>query len=130
MTKEQLITRPIKEVIRNVARSVAESQEEMDRRSIEVQKEIEAALESGELDRDIDASWLKFSEVDVDLEVAVSLEGQTVRDERGKGRKIIKPFVGASPMNPRLRDTYDYESDITSTVSLKIVPVPPEKRTE
>lgn len=118
--------RPIKEVIRNIAIGIAESQEELDRRSMATQREIERAVERGELDYEIDASWLRFADVDVDLELLVSLEGKAETDDAG--RTAYRPRIAIAPVGPRLKTEYEVEADMTSTISLRIAPVPPERR--
>lgn len=127
MTTERWLARPMKEVIRNVARSVAEGQEELDRRAIATQKEIDRAVEAGELDYDVDASWLRFSDVNVDLRLAVTLEGREEVDDEGTVR-AYKPVIGVSPLNARAKAEYDLEADLASDVSVRIVSVPPERR--
>lgn len=127
MSTEQWTSRPLKELIRTVAISVAEGQEELDRRAMRVQQELERATESGELDVAMDASWLRFSEVAADLQLAVSIEGEEVRDDDGVVR-AYRPTIGATPISPRTRSQFDIDAEMTSDVTLKIVPVPPERR--
>jgi hypothetical protein len=127
MTTEPWTSRPLKELIRTVALSVAEGQEELDRRAMRVQRELERATESGELDVAMDASWLRFSEVTADLQVAVSIEGEEIRDDEGTVRGY-RPVIGATPVSPRTRSQFDIDAEMTSDVTLSIVPVPPERR--
>lgn len=127
MPAEEWTSRPLKELIRTVAVSVAEGQEELDRRAMRVQRELERATETDELDVELDASWLRFSEVEADLQVAVSIEGEEVRDERGDLR-AYRPVIGAAPVSPRTRSQFDVDAEVTSSVKLRIVPVPPERR--
>lgn len=124
---EEWLSRPIKEVIREVARSVAESQEELDRRAMAVQREFERAAERGDLRHEMDASWLRFSGVDVDLEVGLSVEGEREVDDEGQVR-AYRPRISVTPVGPRSKTVYDFEADVTSEVRLQIVPVPPERR--
>lgn len=124
---EEWLSRPIKEVIRSVARSVAESQEELDRRSMAVQRELERAAERGELRYDMDASWLRFSGVDVDLELGLSVEGEREIDDEGEVR-AYRPRISVTPIGPRSKTVYDFEAEMASEVRLRIVPVPPERR--
>lgn len=128
MTTEQWLARPMKEVIRNVALAIAEGQEELDRRAIATQREIDRSVEAGDLDYDVNASWLRFAGVDVDLRLAVSLEGTEEVDDEGTVR-AYKPVIGVSPLNARSKAEYDLEADLASDVSVRIVPVPPERRT-
>ena len=127
MPVERWTSRPLKELIRTVALSVSESQEELDRRAMRVQQELDRAVEAGELDTNLDASWLRFSEVEADLQVAVSIEGEEIRDDQGTVRGY-KPVIGATPLSPRTRSQFDVDAEIASDVTLRIVPVPPERR--
>lgn len=127
MTVEEWTSRPLKELIRSVAVSVAEGQEQLDRRAMRIQGELEQAAEEGELDLELDASWLRFSEVEADLQVAVSVEGEEIKDESGTVR-AYRPIIGATPVSPRTRSQFDVDREITSNVKLHIVPVPPERR--
>lgn len=127
MPVEEWTSRPLKELIRTVTLSVAEGQEELDRRAMRVQQDLERAAEAGELDVELDASWLRFAEVETDLQVAISIEGEEIRDDEGTVRGY-RPVVGATPVSPRTRSQFDVDADITSDVTLRIVPVPPERR--
>ena len=128
MPSEPWLSRPLKEFVRTVAVSVAEGQEELDRRSMRVQREIEGAIESGELDYDLDATWLLFSEVEADLEVTLSIEGEEITDpDTGKVRGY-RPTVSATPLSIRAKNEYDLDAEIASEVRLRIAPVPPEQR--
>jgi len=127
MSTEQWASRPLKEFIRSLAVSVAEGQEELDRRTMRVQRELERAAESGELDVQMDASWLRFSAVEADLQIAVSIEGEEIRDDSGTVRGY-RPKLGATPVNPRSRSQFDIDAEMTSEVTVRMVPVPPERR--
>ena len=127
MPAEEWTSRPLKELIRTVALSVAESQEELDRRAMRVQRELERAAADGELDLEMDASWLRFSEIEADLQMAISIEGEEVRDDQGRVR-ALRPVVTAAPVSPRTRSQFDIDAEMTSDVKLTIVPVPPERR--
>lgn len=127
MPVEKWTSRPLKELIRTVALSVAEGQEELDRRAMRVQRELEQAEEAGEIDFAMDASWLRFSEVEADLELTVSIEGEEIRDDNGNFRGY-RPMIGATPVSPRTRSELDIDAEMTSRVTLNIVPVPPERR--
>ena len=127
MPSQRFLARPLKEVLRNVTAAVAEGQADLDHHSIAVQREITEAIERGELEYDLAASWFQFSEVDVDVTVALELSGREERDRDGNVRGY-KPVMNAFLYNPRLKNTYDYEVEAASDVSVKIVPVPPKDR--
>ncbi|MFW6317897.1 MAG: hypothetical protein ACOC06_05440 [Halorubrum sp.] len=128
MPTDEWLARPLSEFIRAVAFSVAEGQEELDRRSMAAQRAIEREIESGELAYDLDASWLRFADVEADLELTLSIEGREIRDPETNEVRAYKPVVSAVPLNHRVVDEYEVDADIASEVRLKIAPVPPESR--
>ncbi|WP_418286060.1 hypothetical protein [Halorubrum sp. DTA46] len=128
MATDRWLERPLKEFIRAVAFSVAEGQEEMDRRAVQSQRAIEREIEDGSLAYDLDASWLRFSEVEADLELTLSIEGREIRDPETKKVRGYKPVVSALPLNHRVKHEYDVDAELASEVRLRIAPVPPETR--
>ena len=127
MPTEKWLSRPLKEFVRSVAFAVAEGQEELDRRSIRVQRDIERQIERGELGYDLDASWLRFAEVEADLQMTLEIEGEAVTDDSGAVR-AYRPVVTAMPVNPRTRTVTDVDAELSSEVRLRLTPVPPERR--
>lgn len=127
MVTNQFFARPLKEVIRNVSTAVADAQADMDRTAIATQRELDAAIERGDLEYDLEASWFQFSEVNTDVKIALSIEGREETDDEGNVRGY-KPVLRAYPYNPRLKNTYDFEVDAASEVTLSLVPVPAKDR--
>jgi hypothetical protein len=127
MTTNEHLARPLAEVIRNVSAAVADGQAGLDRHAIALEREIAAAVERGDLEYDLDASWFQFAEVDVDVSVALSVTGREEVDRDGTVRGI-RPVVTALAYGPDLKQRYGYEADAASDVSLRIVPVPPKDR--
>lgn len=127
MPTKQLLARPLREVLKNVTAAVTEGQADLDRNSIAVQRSIAEAIERGDLEYDLDATWFQFSEVDVDIKVALELAGREERDRDGRVRGY-RPVMNAFPYNPRLKNTYDYEMEAASDVNVSIVPVPAKDR--
>lgn len=115
------------EVVRNVAMAVADGQAALDRRTAEVQRELEAAAAAGDLPYAIDAPWYRFAEVDVDVELAVSVDAEVERDDSGKLR-AYKPYLRATPLDAGVKQTYDVDSELASTLSMRLVPVPAARR--
>jgi len=128
MPTDQWLDRPLTEFIRTVAFSVAEGQEELDRRAMRSQRAIEREIEDGTLAYDLDASWLRFSEVEADLEMTLSIEGRAVTDPETKEIRGYKPVVSALPLNHRAKSEYDIDAELASEIRLRIAPVPPEPR--
>lgn len=127
MATEDFLARPLKEVIRNVAAAVAEGQADLDRSAVALQRELDEAIERGDLEYELDASWFQFSEVETDVKVALSLSGREERDEEGTVRGF-KPVLKAYPYNPRLKNSYDFDVEATTDLTLGIVPVPAKDR--
>ena len=127
MSTQHFLARPLREVIRNVATAVAEGQADLDRSAVALQRELDEAIERGDLEYDLDASWFQFSEVETDVKVALSMSGREERDDEGTVRGY-KPVLTAYPYNPRLKNSYDFDVDATTDVSLSIVPVPAKDR--
>lgn len=129
MDIERRMTRPLSEVLRNVATAVAESQTELDRNALAVRREIERAVEAGELDHAIDAPWYKFSEVDLDLELELEITGEPEVDDQGEVR-AFRPVMMATPSTGSSTRRSEYEATLTSQVSARLVAVPPERSTD
>lgn len=127
MSTNQFLARPLKEVIRNVAVAVAEGQADLDRSAIALQRELDDAIARGDLEYDLDASWFQFSEVDTEVKVALSMSGREETDSEGNVRGY-KPVLHAYPYNPRLKNSYDFDVEAASDVTLSIVPVPAKDR--
>lgn len=122
MATETLSGRPLKELVRNVASSVAESQAELDRRAMATQQEVERAIEQGELGVGFETPHYRFSSVDVDVKLTMSVEGTTEEHDDGRIR-FLRPQVVATPAGPS-RDGREYEAEMLSEVHLTMVPVP------
>jgi hypothetical protein len=127
MTTQEFFARPLREVIRNVATAIAEGQADLDRSAVAVQRELDEAIERGDLEYDLDASWFQFSAVETDVKVALSISGREERDDEGNVRGF-RPVLKASPYNPRLKNSYDFDVDAATDVTLSIVPVPAKDR--
>ena len=127
MSTQEILGRPLNEVIRNVAAAVAEGQADLDRSAVAVQRELDEAIERGDLEYDLDASWFQFSEVETDVKVALSISGREERDDEGNVRGF-RPTLKAYPYNPRLKNSYDFDVEATTDVTLSIVPVPAKDR--
>jgi hypothetical protein len=125
MTAEKWLSRPLSEFIRTVAVSVAESQEELDRRSLRVQREIDRETAAGERPAGLDAAWLRFSEIEADLQVTLSLEGKEIKDPQTKTVRGYRPRISVQPARPTPKGKTEITSDITSDLRFRLTPTPP-----
>lgn len=121
MATETLSGRPLKELVRNVASSVAESQAELDRRAMATQLELERAIERGEFGVGLDTPQYRFSEVDVNVKLTMSVEGTEEQHDDGR-ITFIRPRLAVTPagQTPGVRE---YDAEMLSEVNLTMVPV-------
>jgi hypothetical protein len=120
---EEWLSRPLTDLVSGVARSVAEGQTALDRQSLSTARELREAVEAGELEIPLDAPWFRFADVEADITVSLSVEARPERDDDGQVR-AYRQYLVATPTNPRLTNTYDYDVAAASRVSVSIVPVP------
>lgn len=120
MPAEQLLSRPLHEVVRNLSIAIAEGQTELDRRTISLQKEMQQAVESGELDYVLETPWYRFSEVDLDVTFELTLKGTEEVDEGGTVR-AYRPMLVARPTKPQ-QASRDYDAELGTDVSIRLIP--------
>lgn len=120
-------TRPIRETIRELAIAIAEGQSELDQSVLDIQRELTEKYEGGEIDRQLLAQQFRFADVELDLRLVVtrSMEPQKRPDE-SRARAHF-PKLNATLLSPASRQRDAIERELVSTVSARIVPVPPER---
>ncbi|AZH24728.1 hypothetical protein [Haloplanus aerogenes] len=115
--------RPLGELVSGVARAVAEGQTELDRASLSTRRDIQRAVEDGDLEMPIETPWFRFAGVEADLNVSLSMRGRPERDADGEIR-AYRPTLVAAPTDPAFTTRTDYDVAASSRVRLDIVPVP------
>jgi len=120
---EAWATRPLGELVTGVARAVAEGQTELDRASIATRRDVQRAVEAGDLAVPIETPWFRFAGVEADLNVALSMRGRPERDADGEVR-AYRPTLVATPTDPDFTARTGYDVAASSRVRLDIVPVP------
>lgn len=83
MPTQRFLARPLKEVLKSVTAAVTESQTDLDRHSIAVQRELNEAIERGDLEYLLEATWFQFADVDVDVKIALELAVREEADVEG-----------------------------------------------
>ena len=73
---ERWVARPLGELVTGVARAVAEGQTELDRASLATRRDVRRAVENGDLETPIETPWFRFSGVEADLNVSLSMRGR------------------------------------------------------
>jgi|GEM_PF-332143 len=120
-------TRPVRETIRELAVAIAEGQSELDESVLDLQRELTRKYEEGELDRRLMAQQFRFADVELDLRLVVtrSMEPETRPNEASP--RAHYPQLNATLLSPESRQRESLERELVSTVSARIVPVPPER---
>ncbi len=119
-------TRPLRETIREIALAIAEGQSELDRSVVELQRELQQAFERGDLDHPLSAQQFQFADVTIDLSVVVT---QSVTPEKRADEtqpRAYRPRIDATLLSPSSRRRENLDSELVSTISARIVPVPAE----
>lgn len=110
---EILIT-PVASMIRELSQSVADAQRQLDAAALTNQNALPAALR----ELGYEPTWYQIPEAEIELKMAVHYEQ---RNGAGPVR------VWATPFNAKYRNSLSYTADGSSTLKLRIVPVPPVK---
>lgn len=125
IAREWLI-RPLGELMSSVGASVMETQRMMDEAAISTQKDIDRAVENGELAYHLRAPWYHIPEVDVELKVALSMKFKTLTTNTGRPVSW-RPVAIAAPVNAVYQNACNYDVQATSQIKARIVSVPPER---
>lgn len=108
---EILIT-PATTMIRELSQAVAQAQTQLDAAALAGQ----AALPANLREAGYEPPWYQIPEAEVELKMAVHYER---KDNAGPVRVWLTPF------NAKYRNTLNFSADGSSTLKLRIVPVPP-----
>ena len=111
---EVLIT-PAARMVRDIGASVADAQRQMDQAALQAQADLQTKFP--ELDKaGYQVTWYQIPEVQVELKMALHFE---------KKSTDAPPRVYLAPFNAKYRSTLNFTADGSSTLKLRIVPVPP-----
>jgi PASTA domain-containing protein len=110
---EEIIV-PFEQAILTVARGVAQAQKALDQNSIEIQKSIDADPELAALG--LSAPWFQMPEIELEMKLSLSIHEQTTSSRRE---------LGLAFHNATYRNRFQYDLSGTSSLKLKIRPVPP-----
>lgn len=120
---------PIEDMLTATGRGIAQAQKAMDMASIEIQKEIDAT--EALAGTGIQATWYAIPEVELNLKIALSIEGTTGAGGAagtGSGGSVGKAGAGGkiriTPINARFQNQFDFSQQVASELKVKIVPVP------
>ena len=128
ITGERLIT-PLGELLRSVGTSIVETQREMDDAAIATQKRIDKEVEEGTLLYRLEAPFYHFSQVDLELKMALSIKWEKTT-ESGGNPVGYKAIALAASLNATYQSTFAYDASGTSQIKARIMSVPPPGQVE
>ena len=125
----ELLSTPMEAAVVGLAVGIARAQRELDRHSIELQREIDEDAELAELG--LRATWYQMPHAELELTMAVSLE-----EETSAGPSLAPPTtpflskfglraIRLAPVNAFYKNQFDFDVQATSKLKLTFVPVPP-----
>jgi len=123
----ETLVAPLGSILKSVGASLAEAQHALDEASIATQRAIDLAVDSGEIEYDIQAQWYHFPEVNLELKMALSMNAKAEVDKKGKVRGY-RPILKAAPINAAYKNTYNYDVRGSSQIKAKIVSIPPASK--
>lgn len=122
---EEMLVRPLGEVLAKVADGVAQAQRTMDLAAVATQTLIDNdPVLSG---YGLQATWYHMPEVTLELRLSLSLQRSAKTDSGGR---IVERRLAllAAPHNAQVQNTLGLEVQGTSTLKARIVSVPPPPR--
>ena len=121
---EEVLIRPLADVLGRIGEGVAAAQRAMDLNSIATQTLIENDPVLHEFG--LEATWYHMPEVELELKMALTLHREdVVRNQRVVRRKHR---MYAAPLNASYRNTFDADVSGASLIKAKIASVPPPTR--
>mgnify|MGYP001105404356 CR=1 FL=1 len=107
----------LEDLMKRIGLAISETQAELDRKSASMQ----TVIENDELLRKygLQATWYQMPSIELEIKMALSMHVE----KRGA---IENPVMRIAPMNALYKNVTDYDVTGTSTMKVKIVPVPPK----
>ena len=113
---DEVLISPLSSMVREISAGVAAAQRELDAASIASQAQL--ATEHPELQAlGYQVTWYQIPEAAVEMRMALHFEK---KDAASAPRMYVAPF------NTKYRNTFSFSADGSSTLKLRIVPVPPQ----
>jgi hypothetical protein len=130
----ELLSTPMEAAVVGLAVGIARAQRELDRHSIELQREIDEDPELAELG--LHATWYQMPRAELELTMAITLEEETAAAPAAPtGPRPIRPSrflaenrlhaIRLAPVNAFYKNQFDYDVSASSKLKLTFVPVPP-----
>lgn len=111
----EVLIAPLGNLVREMGKSIAAAQQELDAAALAAQQKI--ASDHPELAAlGYQATWYQIPQAEVEMRMALHFE----KPAAGKPTRLY-----AAPFNVKYRNTLDFSAEGSSTLKLRIVPVPP-----
>lgn len=124
---EEVLLRPLGDVLAKVGEGVAQAQRAMDLNSLATQTLIDNDPVLSEYG--LQATWYHMPEVTLELKMSLTLKRETKTDASGRVR-LSKLSMLAAPHNAKVQNTLGLDVQGTSTVKARIVSIPTPPRPE
>lgn len=112
----EVLISPLSSMVRELSAGVAAAQRELDAAALATQAQL--AAEHPELQAlGYQVTWYQIPEANVEMRMALHFE---------KKNAASPPRMYLAPFNTKYRNTFNFTADGSSTLKLKIVPVPPQ----
>lgn len=114
----EVLISPLSSMVREISASVAAAQRALDAAALDSQTQL--ATEHPELQAlGYQVTWYQIPEAQVEMRMAIHFEK---KDAQSPARLYVAPF------NNKYRNTLNFAAEGSSTLKLRIVPVPPQGR--
>ncbi len=124
---EEVLVRPLGEVLARVGEGVAQAQRAMDLNSIATQTLIDNDPVLSEYG--LQATWYHMPEVTLELKMSLAMKRETKTDTSGRVL-VSRLSLLAAPHNAKVQNTLGLDVQGTSVVKARIVSIPPPPRPE
>jgi hypothetical protein len=122
---EEVLVRPLGEVLARVGEGVAQAQRAMDLNSIATQTLIDNDPVLSEYG--LQATWYHMPEVTLELKMSLAMKRETRTDTSGRV-VVSKLSMLAAPHNAKVQNALGLDVQGTSVVKARIVSIPPPPR--
>ena len=130
----ELLSTPMEAAIVGLATGIARAQSELDRHSIQLQREIDEDPELAELG--LHATWYQMPRAELELTMTITLEEEpaaNLASPRGSGPLRASSLLAQNqlrairltPVNALYKNQFDFDVTASSKLTLTFVPVPP-----
>ena len=113
---DEVLIAPLANMVREISAGVGAAQRELDAAALSTQQQLKT--EHPELNAlGYQVTWYQIPEATVEMRMALHFEKKNATTPT---RMYVAPF------NTKYRNTFSFEADGSSTLKLRIVPVPPQ----